>query len=93
MNELTDEEKEMNKKQIEGFKEKIYWELQNYDTNVLVFGNDRIASCCGDINDVVFKIACMIEQLHKQSGIRRKELLKGIKEMLRTLDNVKKIEQ
>ena len=87
-NELTDEEKELNKKQIEGFKEKIYWELQNYDTEVLVFGNDRIASCCGDINQVVFKLACMVDQLHRQTGIKRKELLRGIKEMFKAIDNV-----
>ena len=93
MSKLTDEEKEINKKQIEGFKEKIYWELQNNDTDVLVFGNSRIASCCGEINEVVYKLACMVDQLHRQTGIKRKELIRGIKEMCKAIDNVGNIEE
>lgn len=71
------------KKQMEGFKQKIYFELQNHTNEVLVFGNDRVSTTCGELEMVVSKLASMIMQISKQSGIKEKEILKTIKEIIR----------
>ena len=93
LDDLTEEQKEMIKKSIEGFKEKIYWELQNNETNVLIFGNDRISSTTGDMRLVMFKLACMIDQMSMQSGKNRKDILRGIREMFKMVDYAKKENQ
>ena len=93
LDDLTEEQKEMIKKSIEGFKEKIYWELQNNETNVLIFGNDRISSTTGDMRLVMFKLACMIDKMSMQSGKNRKDILRGIREMFKMVDYAKKENQ
>lgn len=73
------------KKQIEAFKTKIYFELENHTDNVLVFGNDRISTSCGDINLVLLKLSHIIMQISKQSGYKEKELLRGMKDMIKAI--------
>ena len=87
---LTKEQEEMIKKNIEAFKIKIHWELDNYnDDHILIFGNDRIATTSGDMRMVVFRLACMIDQMSEQSGMKRKEIVKGIKECFKMVDYAK----
>jgi len=77
------ENKEEMKKQIDKFKIKIYHELEHNTKEVLVFGNDKMASMVGEINLVMFKFASMIMQLSKQSGVSENELLKGLKKIIK----------
>ena len=76
-------DKEELKKEIDKFKIKIYHELEHNTKEVLVFGNDKMASMVGEINHVMFKFASMIMQLSKQSGVSENELLKGLKKMIK----------
>lgn len=88
-NDLTSEEREMIKKNIEAFKIKIHWELDNSDDDVLIFGNNRVSTTAGDMRKVMFKLACMIDQMSIQSGHSRKSVLKGIKEAFKLVDIAK----
>jgi len=93
MNELTEEEEKYIKDNIEKFKIKIHWELDHYtDDHVLIFGNDRISSTTGDIRHVMFKLACMIDQIATQSGKNRKFILHGIKDMFKMVDVAKQMQ-
>lgn len=76
-------DKEEMKKQIEKFKIKVYHELEYNTKEVLIFGNDKMASMVGEINHVMFKFASMIMHLSEQSGISETELLKGLKKMIK----------
>ncbi len=76
-------DKEEVKKQIEKFKIKVYHELEHNTKEVLIFGNDKMASMVGEINHVMFKFASMIIQLSNQSGVSENELLKGLKKMIK----------
>ena len=89
MNELTEEEKKIIKDNIEKFKIKIHWELDNSDDDVLIFGNNRVATATGDMRKVLFKLACIIDQMSIQSGHSRKSVLKGIKEAFKLVDIAK----
>jgi hypothetical protein len=75
-------DKEKMKKQMEGFKQKIYFELQNHTSEVLIFGNDNISTACGELPLIMFKLASLIMQLSQQSDLSEKKILKGIKEMI-----------
>lgn len=77
------EDKEKLKKEIEKFKIKVYHELEHNTSEVLIFGNDKIAAMCGDMNLVMFKFASMFIQLSKQSGLSEKELIKGMQKMIK----------
>ena len=76
-------DKEEMKKQIEKFKIKVYHELEHNTKEVLIFGNDTMASMVGEINHVMFKFASMIIHISEQSGISENELLKGLKKMIK----------
>lgn len=76
-------DKEKMKKQMEGFKQKIYFELQNNTSEVLIFGNDRFSSTCGEMDKVMFKFASMIIQIAQQTGYSENRLLKDIKSMIK----------
>lgn len=76
-------DKEEAKRQIEKFKIKVYHELEHNTKEVLIFGNDNMASMVGEINHVMFKFASMIIHLSEQSGISENELLKVIKKMIK----------
>ena len=76
-------DKEEMKKQIEKFKIKVYHELEHNTKEVLIFGNDAMASMVGEINHVMFKFASMIIHLSDQTGISESELLKGLKKMIK----------
>lgn len=88
-NDLTSEEREMIKKNIEAFKIKIHWELDNSDDDVLIFGNNRVSTTAGDMRKVMFKLACMIDQMAMQTGKNRKFILHGIKDMFKMVDIAK----
>jgi siderophore synthetase component len=77
------ENKEEMKKQIEKFKIKIYHELEHNTKEVLIFGNDNMASMCGEINHIMYKFASMIMKLSKQSEISENELLKVLKKIIK----------
>ena len=89
MNDLTEEEKKYIKDNIEKFKIKIHWELDHSDDDVLIFGNNRISTTVGDMRKVMFKMACMIDQMAMQTGKNRKFILHGIKEMFKMVDIAK----
>ena len=76
-------DKEEAKRQIEKFKIKVYHELEHNTKEVLIFGNDKMASMVGEINHVMFKFASMIIHLSDQTGISESELLKGLKKMIK----------
>lgn len=76
-------DKEEAKRQIEKFKIKVYHELEHNTKEVLIFGNDNMASMVGEINHVMFKFASMIIHLSDQTGISENELLKAIKKMIK----------
>lgn len=76
-------DKEQIKKEIEKFKIKIYHELEHNTSEVLIFGDDKFGSMCGEINSLMFRFASMIIQLSNQSGISENELLKGLKKMIK----------
>ncbi len=92
MNELTEEEKKYIKDNIEKFKIKIHWELDHSDDDVLIFGNSRISTSVGDMRQVLFKLAIMIDQMSMQTGKNRKFLLRGIKEMFKMVDVAKQMQ-
>lgn len=66
------------------FKEEIEKRIDE-ETDVLIFSNGKLHGCVGDINDVVKELANMIDTLSQQSGVRRKEIIKVIREMLKEL--------
>ena len=66
------------------FKEEIKKRIDE-ETDVLIFSNGKLHGCVGDINDVVKELANMIDTLSQQSGVRRKEIIKVIREMLKEL--------
>lgn len=76
-------DKEEAKRKIEKFKIKVYHELEHNTKEVLIFGNDKMASMVGEINHVMFKFASMIIHLSDQTGISESELLKGLKKMIK----------
>ena len=76
-------DKEKMKKEMEGFKQKIYFELQNNTTEVLIFGNDKFSSTCGELEKIMFKLASMIMQISKQTGYSENRLLKDMKSMIK----------
>lgn len=89
INDLTAEEKEMIKKNIEAFKVKIHWELDNSDDDVLIFGNNRISTTTGDMRKVLFKLAIMLDQMGEQSGLGRKAIYKELKSYFKLVDMAK----
>lgn len=66
------------------FKDEIKKQLDN-ETEVLLFSNGRLHGCIGDINMIVQELAKIIDDLSQQSGIRRKEILQVIRQMLKEL--------
>lgn len=66
------------------FKDEIKKQL-NDETEVLLFSNGKLNGCIGDINAIVQEIANMINTLSQQSGVRRKEIIQVIREMLKEL--------
>ena len=66
------------------FKDEIQKQLNN-ETQVLLFSNGNLNGCIGDINLIVQEIANMIYTLSQQSGVRKKEIIKVIREMLKEL--------
>jgi hypothetical protein len=76
-------DKEEAKRQIEKFKIKVYHELEHNTSEVLIFGDDKFGSMCGEINSLMFRFASMIMHLSEQSGISENELLKGLKKMIK----------
>lgn len=66
------------------FKDEIKKQLDN-ETEVLLFSNGRLHGCIGDINMIVQELAKIIDDLSQQSGIRRKEIIKVIRQMLKEM--------
>ena len=66
------------------FKDEIKKQLDN-DTQVLIFSNGKLNGCVGDLNEIVKEIANMIDTLSQQSGVRRKEIIQVIRQMLKEL--------
>ena len=66
------------------FKSEIEKQLDK-DTEVLLFSNGKLHGCVGDINLIVQELANMIYDLSQQSGVRKKEIIKVIREMLKEL--------
>jgi len=66
------------------FKDEIKKQLDN-ETEVLLFSNGRLHGCVGDINMIVQEVAKIIDDLSQQSGIRRKEIIQVIRQMLKEM--------
>ena len=69
---------------MEEFKDEIKKQL-NEESGVLLFSNGKLNGCYGDINLIVQEIAIMIDKLSQQSGVRRKEIIQVIRQMLKEL--------
>lgn len=69
---------------MDKFKDEIRNRLDK-DIEVLLFSDGDLNGCYGDINLIVQEIAFMIDRLSQQSGIRRKEIIKVIREILKEL--------
>ena len=66
------------------FKDEIRNRLYK-ETQVLLFSNGDLNGCFGDINLIVQEIAIMIDKLSQQTGIRRKEIIQVIRQMLKEM--------
>ncbi len=66
------------------FKEEIKKRIDE-ETEVLIFSNSKLSGCVGDINDVVKEIASVIFTLSQQSGVKKKEIMQVIRQMLKEL--------
>ncbi len=69
---------------MDRFKDEIRNRLDK-ESNVMIFSNGDLNGCYGDINLIVQEIAVMIDKLSQQSGIRRKEILQVIRQMLKEM--------
>lgn len=69
---------------MDEFKDEIKKQLDN-ESNVLLFSNGKLHGCIGDINAIVQQITYMIDDLSQQSGVRRKEIIQVIRQMLKEL--------
>lgn len=68
------------------FKDEIKKQLDN-DTEVVIFSNGDLNGCIGDINLLVQEIAIMIDTISQQSGIRRKQIIQVIRDILKEYRN------
>ena len=68
------------------FKDEIKKQLDN-ETEVVIFSNGDLNGCIGDINLLVQEIAIMIDTISQQSGIRRKQIIQVIRDILKEYRN------
>ena len=76
---------------MDEFKNEIKKQLDN-ETEILLFSNGKLHGCIGDINLIVQEVAKIIDDLSQQSGIKRKQIIQVIRQMVKELnknDNIK----
>ena len=69
---------------MDRFKDEIRNRIAN-ETEVLLFSDGDLNGCFGDINLIVQEMAIMIDKVSQRSGIRRKEIIQVIRQILKEI--------